>query len=49
MSNLSRREFFLQSGLYGGSLWLMLAPTQAYRRRVERRFAGAIPSGPAAR
>ena len=25
MSDLSRREFFLQSGLYGGSLWLMLA------------------------
>ncbi len=25
MSDLSRREFLLQSGLYGGSLWLMLA------------------------
>ena len=24
MSGLSRREFFLQSGLYGGSLWMLL-------------------------
>ncbi len=24
MSNLSRREFFLQSGLYGSSLWMLL-------------------------